>query len=111
MFSAPVAATRPAVTSSESPGRKNPRRSPVSAKTMATRSPYPPHRMSESSCAPPRSSSPRTSNGALLAPCDSADRAMGHRRLAALDPHAVERAPHEHHREHEEDQSQRTAQP
>jgi len=45
----PAAARRPAVINSESPGRKKPMRRPVSAKTMAKRTPYPPHWMSESS--------------------------------------------------------------
>src|SRR6266478_5715531 len=40
MFSAPAEATRPAVTSSESPGRQKPMRRPVSAKTMAKRTVY-----------------------------------------------------------------------
>ena len=37
MSSPPAAATSPAVMSSESPGRKKPMRSPVSVKTIATR--------------------------------------------------------------------------
>src|SRR5215470_2831886 len=41
--SCPEAANTPAVTSSESPGRKNPTKKPVSTKTMAHTSSVPPH--------------------------------------------------------------------
>ena len=39
------AATSPAVTSSESPGRKKPAKSPVSQNTMTVRTVYPPQRI------------------------------------------------------------------
>src|ERR1700693_794705 len=43
MFKFPFAAKTPAVTSSESPGRKNPTMSPVSANTMAVMADRPPN--------------------------------------------------------------------
>src|SRR5207253_126140 len=83
-------------------GRKKPTSNPVSANTMAKRTPYPPHWTSESSEYAPRTRSRKNSNGALLAPRDGADGAVRDGGLAALDPHAVERAPDEHRREQEE---------
>src|SRR5207302_10360980 len=111
MFRVPLAARRPAVINSESPGRKKPTSNPVSANTMAKRTPYPPHWISESSEYAPRARSRRNSNGALLAPRDGADGAVRDGGLTALDPHAVERAPDEHGREQEEHQAEHPAEP
>src|SRR6266540_6100215 len=48
MFKVPMPASSPAVIRSESPGRKNPTRSPVSVNMMPTSRRYPPHWMSVS---------------------------------------------------------------
>jgi len=51
-FSVPREASRPAVNSRESPGRKNPKRSPDSAKTMAKRPSVPNASIRCSGCIP-----------------------------------------------------------
>src|SRR5437660_9988450 len=93
MFRVPLAAKSPAVISSESPGRKKPTSNPVSANTMAKRTPYPPHWTSESSEYAPRTRSRKNSNGALLAPRDGADGAVGDGVPAPLEPQRLAHAP------------------
>src|SRR5262245_16581779 len=48
IFSVPLAANSPAITKRESPGRKKPSMIPVSQKTIAARTEYPPQRISPS---------------------------------------------------------------
>src|SRR3972149_6113832 len=114
IFSPPVPATRPAVISSESPGRKKPTRSPVSVNTMATRTAYPPQRIRSSSAYRPLATSRRNSTGRLLpahrGAHPPAHPRRGRRGSPATDAHGIERPPDEDDRDAEEPRGQKAGQ-